>query len=132
MLFTSPNHKANTLSVIIKGNFTDSKDSFYRFSGDDITHITFVKDSHGTIYEEARSLIFLEGIDEFFPADQPDVIYKSRCINVSSYRRFLNKQPKFKEHALFLKKYGYQMISEPNWNQFDMDPFWIALKTKRY
>jgi hypothetical protein len=123
MLFTSPNHKANTLSVIIKGNFTDSKDSFYRFSGDDITHITFVKDSHGTIYEEARSLIFLEGIDEFFPADQPDVIYKSRCLSVSSYRRFLNKQPKFKEHALFLKKYGYQMITEPNWSQYDMDPF---------
>ena len=123
MLFTSPNHKAKTLSVIIKGNFTDSKDSFYRFSGDDITHITFVKDSHGTIYEEARSLIFLEGIDEFFPADQPDVIYKSRCLSVSSYRRFLNKQPKFKEHALFLKKYGYQMITEPNWSQYDMDPF---------
>ena len=123
MQFTSPNHKANTLSVIIRGNFTDSKDSFYRFSGDDITHITFVKDSHGTIYEEARSLIFLEGIDEFFPADQPDVIYKSRCLSVSSYRRFLNKQPKFKEHALFLKKYGYQMITEPNWSQYDMDPF---------
>ena len=123
MLFTSPNHKANTLSVIIKGNFTDSKDSFYRFSGDDITHITFVKDSQGTIYEEARSLIFLEGIDEFFPADQPDVIYKSRCLSVSSYRRFLNKQPKFEEHALFLKKYGYQMITEPNWSQYDMDPF---------
>ena len=76
-----------------------------------------------TIYEEARSLILLEGIDEFFPADQPDVIYKSRCLSVSSYRRFLNKQPKFKEHALFLKKYGYQMITEPNWSQYDMDPF---------
>ena len=123
MLFTAPNHKSNTFSVTIKGNFTDSKDSFYRFTGDDIIHITFIKDSHGTIFEEARALIFLEGIDEFFPANQPDVIYKSNYQNVSSYRRFLNKQPKFEEHSLFLKKYGYQMITEPNWSQYDMDPF---------
>lgn len=123
MLFTAPNHKSNTLSVTIKGNFTDSKDSFYSFEGDDITHITFVKDSYGTIYEEARALIFLEGIDEFFPADQPELIYKSNYQNVSSYRRFLNKQPKFEEHSIFLKKYAYQMISEPNWNLNDLDPF---------
>jgi hypothetical protein len=123
MLFTAPNHKANSLAITIQGNFTDSKNSFYRFTAEDITHITFAKDTHGTIYEEARSLIFLDGIDEFFPADQPDVIYKSSCQNVSSYRRFLNKQPKFEEHALFLKKYGYQMITEPNWSPFDMDPF---------
>lgn len=123
MLFTAPNHKANSLTITIQGNFTDSKDSFYRFTAEDITHITFVKDTHGTIYEEARSLIFLDGIDEFFPADQQDVIYKSSYQNVSSYRRFLNKQPKFEEHALFLKKYGYQMITEPNWSPFDMDPF---------
>jgi len=123
MLFTAPNHKANSLAITIQGNFTDSKDSFYRFTAEDITHITFVKDTHGTIYEEARPLIFLDGIDEFFPADQPDVIYKSSCQNVSSYRRFLNKQPKFEEHALFLKKYGYQMITEPNWNLNDLDPF---------
>jgi hypothetical protein len=123
MLFTAPNHKANSLAITIQGNFTDSKDSFYRFTAEDITHITFVKDTHGTIYEEARSLIFLDGIDEFFPADQPDVIYKSSYQNVSSYRRFLNKQPKFEEHAFFLKKYGHQMITEPNWSPFDMDPF---------
>lgn len=123
MLFTAPNHKSNTFSVTIKGNFTDSKDSFYSFEGNDITHITFVKDAHGTIYEEARSLIFLEGIDEFFPADQPELIYKSNYQNVSSYRRFLNKQPKFEEHSVFLKKYAYQMISEPNWNLNDLDPF---------
>lgn len=65
MLFTAPNHKANSLAITIQGNFTDSKDSFYRFTAEDITHITFVKDTHGTIYEEARSLIFLDGIDEF-------------------------------------------------------------------
>ena len=52
MLFTPPNHKLNIFHVEIKGNFTDSKDSFYSFSDQDMVHITFIKKPDGTIFEK--------------------------------------------------------------------------------
>ena len=43
MFFQAPTHKNNTFDVQIKGNFRDSKDSFYSISEKDFVHITFVK-----------------------------------------------------------------------------------------
>ena len=119
MLFTPPDHKKNILSIRIKGNFKDSKDSFYSFSDDDIVHITFVKKPDGSIYEEVRELIFLEEIDQFFPTDDVELIYRSTYKSVRGYRNFLNKQPLFDEHEPFLKKYAYLMYTEPNWDLWD-------------
>lgn len=119
MLFTPPDHKKNTFSVRIKGNFMVTKDSFYSFSDDDIVHITFVKKPDGSIYEEVRELIFLQEIDQFFPADEPELIYRSSYKSVRGYRDFLRKQPLFEEHESFLKKYAYLMYTEPNWDFFD-------------
>lgn len=119
MLFTPPDHKKNVFSVRIKGNFADSKDSFYSFSDDEIFHITFVKKPDGTIYEEVRELIFLEEIEQFFPADEPELIYRSNYKSVKGYRTFLRKQPLYEEHEPFLKKYAYLMYTSPKWGLLD-------------
>lgn len=109
MLFKAPEHKKNTFSITITGNFTDSIDSFYRFKESEIMHITFVKKSDGSIFEEVRSLIFLEGIDQFFPSDEVELIYRSNYKSVRGYRIFLRKQTLFEEHETILKKYAYDM-----------------------
>lgn len=123
MLFTPPNHKQNIFHVEIKGNFTDSKNSFYSFSDQDLVHITFVKRPDGNIYEEVRELIFLEDIDQFFPSDEPELIYRSNYKSVASYRSFLRKQPIFEEHEPFLKKYAFLMFTEPDWGLSGNEPF---------
>lgn len=123
MMFKPPNHKINIFHVEIKGNFTDSKDSFYSFSSQDLVHITFVKKPDGTIYEEVRELIFLKEIDQFFPSDQPELVYRSNFKSVASYRIFLRKQPLFSEHESFLKKYTFFMFSEPDWGISGNAPF---------
>jgi hypothetical protein len=123
MLFEAPNHKKNILSIRIEGNFVDSNDSFYSFSGDDIVHITFIKKSDGSICEEVRKLIFLEGIDQFFPSDEIELIYRSNYKSVGGYRTFLRKQPLYDEHEAILKKYAYSMHRAPNRDIWDDSPF---------
>jgi hypothetical protein len=113
MFFTPPIHKNNIFDVLIKGNFRDSKDSFYSFSEKDFVHITFVKREDKTIWEEVRSLMMIDSIDEFFPNAEPDLIYRSNYNSVRGYRAFLNRQPLFEEHEPFLKKYGNLMYIKP-------------------
>ena len=113
MFFQAPTHKNNTFDVQIKGNFRDSKDSFYSISEKDFVHITFVKREDKSIWEEVRPLMMLETIDEFFPNEEPDIIYRSNYTSVRGYRAFLNRQPLFEEHEAFLKKYGNLMYTKP-------------------
>ena len=113
MFFTPPIHKNNTFDVLIKGNFRDGKDSFYSISEKYFVHITFVKREDKTIWEEVRSLMMFENIDEFFPNAEPDLIYRSNYNSVRGYRAFLNRQPLFEEHEPFLKKYGNLMYIKP-------------------
>ena len=113
MFFTPPIHKNNIFDVLIKGNFRDSKDSFYSFSEKDFVHITFVKGENKTIWEEVRSLMMIDSIDEFFPNAEPDLIYRSSFNSVRGYRAFLSRQPLFEEHEPFLKKYGTLMYTKP-------------------
>ena len=113
MFFQAPTHKDNTFDVQIKGNFRDSKDSFYSISEKDFVHITFVKREDKSIWEEVRSLMMIDTIDEFFPNEEPDIIYRSNYTSVRGYRAFLNRQPLFEEHEAFLKKYGNLMYTKP-------------------
>lgn len=109
MLFEAPDHKTNKFSIQISGNFTDSKDSFYRFTEDEIVHITFTKKTDGSIFEEVRKLILLEGIEHFFPSDDIELSYRSNYKSVRGYRAFLKKQPRFEEHQAILKKYAHEI-----------------------
>ena len=113
MYFEAPIHKNNTFDILIKGNFRDSNDSFYSISGKDFVHITFVKRADKTIWEEVRSLMMIETIEEFFPNAEPDMMYRSNYTSVRGYRAFLSRQPLFKEHEPFLKKYGSLMCMMP-------------------
>ena len=113
MFFEVPNHKANSFDIQIKGNFRDSKDSFYSITDKGFVHITFIKREDKSIWEEVRPLMILDSIDEFFPNEEPDVIYRSNYKSVRGYRAFLNRQPLFEEHAPFLKKYGVMMHRKP-------------------
>ena len=54
MFFQAPTHKNNTFDVQIKGNFRDSKDSFYSISEKDFVHITFVKREDKSIWRRAQ------------------------------------------------------------------------------
>ena len=66
MFFQAPTHKNNVFDIQIRGNFRDSKDSFYSISENDFVHITFIKREDNSIWEEVRPLMILESIDEFF------------------------------------------------------------------
>lgn len=123
MLFNAPDHKQNTFNVQVTGNFKTSKDSFYSFTENEILHITFVKRADGSIFEEVRELIFLDEIDQFFPAETPILIYQSKYRSVRGYRDFLRKQPLFDEHEHLLKKYARMIRNEPNWNFNNNVPF---------
>ena len=57
--------------------------------------------------------MMLETIDEFFPNEEPDIIYRSNYTSVRGYRAFLNRQPLFDEHEAFLKKYGNLICAKP-------------------
>ena len=85
MYFDAPTHKNNTFDVLLKGNFRDSKDSFYSISEKDFVHITFVKREDKTIWEEVRSLMMIETIDEFFPNAEPDIMYRSNYTSVAIF-----------------------------------------------
>lgn len=113
MFFEAPNHKANSFDIQIKGNFRDSKDSFYSITDKGFVHITFIKREDKSIWEEVRPLMILDSIDEFFPNEEPDIIYRSNYKSVRGYRAFLNRQPLFEEHAPFLKKYGIMLYQKP-------------------
>jgi hypothetical protein len=76
-------------------------------------HITFVKREDKSIWEEVRPLMMLEAIDEFFPNEEPDIIYRSNYNSVRGYRAFLSRQPMFEEHEPFLKKYGNLLYTKP-------------------
>ena len=82
MFFEAPNHKANSFDIQIKGNFRDSKDSFYSITDKGFVHITFIKREDKSIWEEVRPLMILDSIDEFFPNEEPDIIYRSNYTSV--------------------------------------------------
>ena len=82
MFFEAPNHKANSFDIQIKGNFRDSKDSFYSINDKDFVHITFIKREDKSIWEEVRPLMILDSIDEFFPNEEPDIVeVASMCVS---------------------------------------------------
>lgn len=124
MLFETPDHKQNILSIQVSGNFVDSKDSFYRFTDHEILHVTFVKKQDGSIFEEVRNLIFLEGIEHFFPSDEIELLYRSHYKSVRGYRAFLKKQPSFDEHELILKKYAHDLQRrDHSFDSWEDNPF---------
>lgn len=123
MIFKAPDHKNNSLKVQVNGNFTDSKDSFYKIWNDIFVHITFVKRSDGVIMEEVRDLIVLSEIDQFFPAEEPELIYSSNFRSVRGYREFLKRQQKFHEHEELLKKYASLIRTQPDWGIRGDTPF---------
>lgn len=118
-----PDHKMNFFNVQIQGNFKDSKDSFYSFTKKDFVHITFVKREDGSIWEEVRELIFMDVLEQFFPAENPELIYKSFYKTVRGYRAFLKRQPLFDEHKLMLIKYGSFIATNPAGYMDDYLPF---------
>lgn len=123
MYFNAPDHKTNFFNVQIQGNFKDSKDSFYSFTKKDFVHITFVKREDGSIWEEVRELIFMDVLEQFFPAENPELIYKSFYKTVRGYRAFLKRQPLFDEHKLMLMKYGSFIATNPTGYMDDHLPF---------
>ncbi len=123
MIYPAPNHKNNVFRVSIKGNFSDTKDSFYCFSDEQAVHITFRKRPDGVILEEVRELVIMDEIDQFFPMQDADLTYKSNYKSVTGYRGFVRSLPKFEDHKHFLQKYIRKTYYDRPWILDEDTPF---------